>query len=484
MSTDEIIKSIREHGMIFLSAQPDNVYFHWQVELYMYQFSKYGISDRCYALFGHFGPSPSEEGLRLQRMYPTIRFYRDERKDTAYIPTIRPHLYKKFFAQHPELGKYVFIHDSDIFIVRMPNFKMMLEDELGRSFVSDTIGYIGYNYIEGCCKRYKEKHLQLPDLDLLTKMCDVVGVDVSLVKSKEAQSGGAQYFYRDQTFEFWDEAERLNAKMYKFLVDYEKQYPIDKHIQKWTTDMWVCLWLYWKLGHDTIVDPELDFSWATGSVKDYNTKPIFHLAGVTGETKKTFHKALYTNVSIFEAYNKDRGIFDHISETSATKLYTDVIREYFNTRYCAIKGHMPDDEYFKTDAGIKSKLIKRDLFGKPLSETAQTQVEMESKRPSSMSRNRFNILNCKKFRVTCDESHGNFDGDYEIDTKTLICSKPLWRSTNGKFLIFYNGSTWVSTYATYAKEIGEGKGGISFNKCDEPYYNDWNRECMIDILCD
>lgn len=476
-SIEDIIGSIRSNGMIFLSAQPDNSYFHWQVELYMYQFSKHNIIDRCYALFGYSGSQPSEEGMRLKKMYPTIMFYKDERKDTTYIPTIRPHLYKKFFKEYPELGKNVFIHDSDIFIVRMPNFKRMLEDSQRRSFVSDTISYIGFNYIKECCKRYKDKYPDLPELDIFDQMCSIVGVSPDIVKSKEKQSGGAQYFYRDQTYEFWDEAEIINEKLYKFLVDYEKKHPIEKHIQKWTTDMWVCLWLYWKIGHDTIVDPDLDFSWATGTVKDYNAKTIFHLAGVTNETKKTLYKAHYNKISIFEAYNKDRGIFDHISETSATKPYTDVIKEYFNTRYAQIKGYLTDDEYFKTEEGIKSKLIKRDVFGKKIG------VD-DSVRPSFFDKRRFSVINCRKFRITCDENNCNFDGDYVLDLNTIVCKKPIWRSSNNKFLIFHNGSSWVVTYKTYESEIGENKGGISFNKCDEPYYNDWNKECLIEILCD
>jgi hypothetical protein len=31
------LDSILESRLIFLSTQPDDIYFHWQVELYLYQ---------------------------------------------------------------------------------------------------------------------------------------------------------------------------------------------------------------------------------------------------------------------------------------------------------------------------------------------------------------------------------------------------------------------------------------------------------------
>ena len=476
MSAQQIRKAIKDHNMIFLSAQPDTPYFHWQVEIYLHQFSQYGILDQCYALFGYPGEEPSKEAKRLAGKFPHVLFYKDDRADKVYTPNIRPNIYKKFFKDHPELGKSVFIHDSDIFLVKLPNFKKMLEDRLKRSFVSDTISYIGFNYIKDCCGRYKKDHPALPELDLFNKMCETVEVDPNLIKSKEKESGGAQYFYRDMTYEFWDEVETMNSKLYRLFLDYEKKYPIEKHIQKWTTDMWVTLWLYWKKGNTTLVDKELDFSWATGSDRDYRTRPIFHLAGVTAKGRRVFYKGNYNNKSVFEEYNKDRGIFDHISKTSATKLYTDVIRDYFNQYYAPEKGYLTDEEYFKTEEGKKSLLIKRDAFGKPRADHLD--------RRGWFNADKFNIVGCKKFRITCDNNHGNFNGDYVVDARKICCGKPVWRTTNGKFIIYHNGAVWVSTYAKCEKDIGRNGGGLASNPCEEPYFNDWNQDCLVEILCD
>jgi len=466
MSAQQIKQAIQDHNMIFLSAQPDTPYFHWQVEIYLYQFSQHGILDQCYALFGYTGNEPSAEAKRLAQKFPHILFYKDERTDRVYSPGVRPHIYKKFFRDHPELGKCVFVHDSDIFLVKLPNFKRMIEDRLKRGFVSDTISYIGYDYIKDCCTRYKSVHPSIHELDLLNKMCDVVGISSDLVKARQNQSGGAQYFFRDMTYEFWNEVEDINNRLYKLFIDYEKRYPIEKHIQKWTADMWGCLWLYWKKGNMTIVDKDLQFSWATGTDTDYNTRPIFHLAGVTAQMRKVFYKGNYNNNSVFEEYNKDRGIFDHISNTSATKLYTDVIKEYFNSHYAPEKGYLTDEAYLKTDEGKKSVLIKRDAFGKPSANQSDNRGWFNS--------DKFNIIGCKKFRITCDATFGNFDGEYVLDTTKQCCNKPLWRTTNGKFIIYHNGAVWIATYARCENEIGKNGGGLASNKCEHPYFNNWN----------
>ena len=185
---------IRNNKMIYISAQPDQVYFHWQVELYMYQFAKHGIKDQCYAVFGYTGDKPSEYIVNLSKKYK-IFWYKDERNQYVpnfYIPSIRPHILKKFFAQYPELGKDVFYHDSDIFLVKIP---ILPADNY--AYLSNTVTYIGYNYIKSCSLRYKNKYPELPDDDLFSKMCECAGISEELVKSNDLNSGGAQYLLRN-----------------------------------------------------------------------------------------------------------------------------------------------------------------------------------------------------------------------------------------------------------------------------------------------
>jgi len=382
--------------LIFISAQPDHVYFHWQVEMYLYQFSKHGIKDKCYAVFG-YTDKPSSYILKLAETY-NIVCYKDERTNKNYIPSIRPHILKKFFKDKPELGKNVFYHDSDIFLVKMPPFEQMLNDDIG--YLSDTISYIGHDYIQGCCDRYKSKYPHLPKNDLLNKMCECVGISVDLVKDNEKNSGGAQYLLKNIDSNFWENVEISCHNMYDMLKKYETKYPIDHHIQSWTTDMWCVLWEYWKLGNKTAIHPELDFSWAVDDRKRYHSKNIFHLAGVTDKSPKdVFFKGKYSNSNVLVSYRNNKQLFDNISTNSATYEYVNIIKE------------MVDGQTYKN-----TLLINDDV---------------------------------------------HWRGVYEFDGK-------LWRSTDKKYIVFWNSSVWIVTSSQYESEISPTCGGFtSYSSLDE-----------------
>jgi hypothetical protein len=327
-----VLKAIKENNLIFISAQPDSPYFHWQVALYLYQFAKHGIIDNCYALFGYTGYEPSEFVKKLSQKYPNVKYYKDGRKNNDYSPAIRPHLMAKFFKEYPELGKNVFYHDSDIFLTKLPRFDLMLNDKIG--YLSDTISYIGFEYIKICSNRYKDVHKNLNDLDIFNGMCKVIEIDPEFVKVNDKNSGGAQYLLKDLDVKYWKECEVKCEELYQYLCDYEKRHPIPHHIQKWTTDMWVVLWTYWKQGKKTVVHKELDFSWATGTINDYDRLNIFHLAGITPAlSNDKFYKGKYNKRTVFDAYYKDPTIFNHINKNNATARYVDVIKEYMENVY-------------------------------------------------------------------------------------------------------------------------------------------------------
>ena len=418
--------ALAKHNTIFVSAQPDQLYFHWQVELYLYQFAKHGIADRCYAIFG-YRDKPSEYALNLSRKYKHILLYKDTRPISVpnyYIPSIRPHLLKQFFKEFPELGASVFYHDSDIFLVHMPRFDLLLADNNG--YVSDTISYIGYNYINGCQKRYKEKYPAIPENDLLTRMCNCMDVPMDLVKKNEAGSGGAQYLLKHVDAAFWEEVEVKCQSLYSCMKEYEKQHPISNGIQIWTADMWAVLWLYWKRGKSTIVHPELDFSWATSSVTEYYKKNIFHLAGVTGETRKgKFYKGEYIHTNIFKAYAKNKDMFNAIDPSNATYEYVKVLKEYVDSM---------EPQSFKETT--------RFLF----------------------------------------DSKDAWSSVYTRDDTKQVCGKPVWRSDNKQYILFHNGTSWIITHKQYESEVKAGSGGYTASSGTEPYEDSWNCTCTIKRL--
>jgi len=467
---DASLKAIKDNNMIFISAQPDTTYFHWQVEIYMYQFAKHGIIDRCYVLFGYSGEGPTEYAKRLMKKYATIRCYKDERKSNEYSPTIRPYLLSKFFDENPDLGKNVFYHDSDIFITKLPNFSLMLNDKNG--YVSDTISYIGYDYIKNCSDRYRAKYRNLPEADIFYGMCKTVDIDPELVRKNQKNSGGAQYLLKNIDGDFWRDCEKKCMKLYDYLSKYEKSYPIQHHIQKWTTDMWVVLWLYWKTKGPTLIHKELDFSWATGSIADYNKLNIFHLAGITSANcKDKFFKGKYTKVTVFDAYIRDKSIFDHINKNNATYEYVNVIREYINDVYSKELG-VDLSSIHREIKNNTNNTYKLTVNNKPRSLTSPTET-------INNANNNANINNkTRRFRII---SNKTYSMGYNLDETKQCCGKTIWRSDNKQYIIFWNGICWILTYAKFEHEIGEKCGGIISNTGTNPYDEEWNTELKIII---
>ncbi len=487
------LQAIKNKNLIFVSAQPDTIYFHWQVEVYMYQFSKFGIIDNCHVLFGYTGDSPSEGGLKLQKMYKNIHFYKDERVDKSYIPTIRPHILAKFFNEFPYLGKNVFYHDSDILFVRLPNFALLLNDNI--SYLSDTVSYIGYNYIIECGKRYKEKHPQLTEIDLLLGMCREANIDPNLVKVNQQNSGGAQYLLKNINGAFWEECEKTCVSLYKYMCNYERQYPIDHHVQKWTADMWAVLWNYWKLGGSTKVHSELDFSWATDTITDYMSKTIFHLAGVSGDTcKDKFYKAQYTGRNLIDEYLKDNTIFNHVINTSATFGYIRVVVE------CARQREKLKEKTIDLEEPVvvneEPVVVNKEpvvVNEGPVVVNEEPMVNNSNDMMNDIFRNRFrhpfmnrfnmNSINSKRIiqKLVINSTNPSAN-TYTQDSNITCCGRNIWRSIDNKLIIFFTGSAWIITYSKYQDEIGPNSGGISCNLSPDLFVNRWNFDCVVNVI--
>ena len=354
--------------MIFLSCQPDQVYFHWQVELYLHQFgnSKCPRNSECYAIFGYVN-KPSDYLLYLSKLYPNKIIYYEYNKKTTYVPSIRPYLLSKFYAdsRYSHLLSKVFYHDSDIFIVKMPNFESL--DRLDRldsenvHYVSDTISYLGYNYISSSSKKYKEVYKDLNDNDIFYKMCDVMEIDPELVKNNENNSGGCQYYLKNLTSEFFEKCFQKCEELYQFFIDYDLKYKIKDPIQKWTTDMWVMLYQLLKLPNSCVkCTSEFDFSWAVDSIETYNIRNIFHLAGITSDNcSDKFFKGKYITENVFLAYLEDNTIFDHVSSQNATSKYTEQIVQYATKHFKNIKYYVfPRKFILNNELFIMQKLTK------------------------------------------------------------------------------------------------------------------------------
>jgi len=278
----------------FISAQPDELYFIWQTEVYLTNFISLDVpAENCVALFGHKpDEQPSEALCTLRARFPTvdIRAYPDTRdaEGSAYSASIQPHLIDKSLGDSPHWEKALtFYHDSDIAFRHLPNFDAILKAHPSACVLSDTRDYIGYEYLQACCKNIAADNPHIPTNELIVKMCDVVGIDISVVRDNEVNSGGAQYLLRGVDRAYWQKVYRDSIAISKLFDEYfiERRLPkcANDYIQIWTAGMWSYLWNLWWFEFDTAVHPEMQFLFSDASSSE--PASVLHMTGVREEQK-------------------------------------------------------------------------------------------------------------------------------------------------------------------------------------------------------
>ena len=310
--------------LIYLCAQPATYYYSWQVDAMLLSFQKYGKIDlrKCHivcAIQGN-GIDPWFEKVadKWKKQGVVFSFYKDTRVVPKYISSVRPHILEKHWAANPWLSeKAVMYHDCDIALSK----PLKVDDKLDKSqdnecFLSDTRTYIGTHYLD----KFKN--------GLTEAMCEIVDIPVELIRSKEAESGGAQYmlkpgidsqYWRDVFVDSERLFEEISQKVHKIKADDPDWHPL----QIWCADMWAVLWNLWKRGYTTPVTIDFEFTWGTQPIEMWDRHSIFHNAGVvTNPTDGSpFYKALYMQKSPINA--------PEVADKWASHKYFELIKESY-----------------------------------------------------------------------------------------------------------------------------------------------------------
>ena len=311
--------------MIIICTQPALDYYAWQVNIFLHSIGYLTVDYRdVHVLFSNT-PENSEECKKLKNKYPEVTFayYNDTREYKTYIPSIKQNLMHSHFLANPWLEQQDIFHvDSDIVFTKPIDFTQLQKDS--HWYTSDTVSYIGYEYILSKGR---------PVLD---KMLSIADVSETLIKSNQKNSGGAQYYFKNVKTEYWLEVVDLSHKFYKEITKLNNQL-VKQHegkikiegvnmnrpytpLQIWTAEMWAILWVAWKNGIQTRVAPELDFSWATDPISKWKEVSIFHNAGVVDANSGMFYKGDYISKS-----PKDSNL--KLDETKASYRYYNLLKE-------------------------------------------------------------------------------------------------------------------------------------------------------------
>jgi hypothetical protein len=288
--------------MTFICAQPDVPYFHWQVEVLIHNFMKSAINPNWIEILFAYDENPSTEGLSLAARYPYVRFFFYKKTpcdNYGYIPILRPDILEQHFVRFPNLSaEPIFYHDSDIIFRELPDFNKLLEGD--NWYFSDTVSYIGANYIKSKSE------------NLFEMMCNIAGVSKEIVEVNENNSGGAQYLMKGIDHLFWRDVKFVSLDLYKYMSDTEdsermnlteEQLQTYNPVQKWCSDMWAVFWCGLKRGAQIRISEELSFSWgSTYGQEEWNKHKIYHNAGVVNnQDGKVFYKGEYIDKSPFDS---------------------------------------------------------------------------------------------------------------------------------------------------------------------------------------
>lgn len=317
----------RVASMIYLSAQPDEYYFKWQLQLQLYNFRQLGIAPETIHVLIGFHPEEgiSEEFTQLMRESKEVSFfaYPDLRKVSNYKSSIRPHIISQHFRAHPHLQQeIIFYHDSDILFRCLPDEAVLLENETW--YASNTRSYLGLQYLtdNGSPK-------------LLEEMCAAAGITSAMVEHNDHHAGGAQYVLKQCTAAFWEELETVAEKIYLLISSFNAERGLSKAeaeyagVQAWCADMWALWWLALKHGVDFQTHPELDFCWADSDVEIWQKKKILHYTGSVGKDNTAiFRKAKY---AFYPPFLEDHSMISHdtcsIEVIRMIRSYAESLRE-------------------------------------------------------------------------------------------------------------------------------------------------------------
>ena len=268
--------------MKYIVATSDTPYFRWQMLVQINNFKKLGIlDDLTYVVSianrrsGKLNHIAKDTGVRIET-------YKDERKNPTYQPSITAHIMKKHLQKYPEEGEMFFYLDPDVIFREKPEYKNIFYLYKSVWFLSDTKSYLDSTYI-------KSKSIELFNL-----MCKTVNIDPDLVSKLDKAAGGAQYVMKNVDYDYWNEVEKDSENLYELMSSTSGKYNPEHPIQAWTAEMWAVLWNAWKREYPTLIDEDMNFSWATDPIEKFNKNIIFHNAGVFDQ-ENLFHKGKYND---------------------------------------------------------------------------------------------------------------------------------------------------------------------------------------------
>jgi len=327
----------------YISCQPDDNYYTWQVHLWLESLKNRGESDKAIVLV--FTPNYREKNEKWKQvvdLYPEaeFHFYKDEHDVSSllgiYIPVLRPYTLWRHWKEHPELSdKAIFYCDSDVLFTQKFDIQQFIDDDV--CYLSDTNSYINAKYFDSKVEQVlPDKLEEYKTRDVLAEIGSVVGISREEAEANNDHSGGAQYFLKNIDTAFWSKVMNDCILIRSYLQKINREYfeSEDKGFQSWCADMWAVLWNLWVKEKEVKVIPEMGFSWSPDPIEKLETHPILHNAGIVGtqmDGYACFYKGKYhTGQDPTKDEHLDVILNDEKSKTRCTWYYANELKKLSN----------------------------------------------------------------------------------------------------------------------------------------------------------
>lgn len=346
---------MKTKDLVFITVQPDDMHFLWEVEVQINNLRKYNLSDKLKVLV-YWEQTETKFSVNLQwlvlsRKYPEVEFafYRNDDADlplsiikNVYVSALRPYCLKKYWTAHPELkDKAVFYLDSDVVFIKHPNLDELINNDI--CYVSNTRGYLGIEYM-----RNKALEAGLDQDHFIEIAAKIVGIDKEVIIANDEHCGGAQYLLKGITADFWEKVQqdcilirnRFKVENIRHFQELGAKRP-DKNvenagIQSWCADMWAVLYNLYYYNLKVEAPEQLEFIWSTDRldhVPEYKT--ILHNAGVGPDNNSfLFDKIRYRYGNPYMDKWPFEEDFGYVSSEYASSLYVkeikDTYKQYIN----------------------------------------------------------------------------------------------------------------------------------------------------------
>jgi hypothetical protein len=321
----------------FICAQPDDVYYTWQVHAWLESLRAIGHSDKAIVLV--YTPSFREyngKWEKVKELYPEAQFafYKDSgdvsQQLGTYIPVLRPYVLMKYYQEHPEMSaKAVFYCDCDILFTDKFNVDEYINDDI--CYLSDTNSYINASYFDSKIHQVKPDKLEeYKTRDILAELTSMIGISRETAEANNEHSGGAQYFLKNVDAKFWHKVMNDCIIIRKYLQFINREFFVSEEagFQSWCADMWAVLWNLWLKDIETKNIPEMEFSWASDSIEKVERLGLFHNAGITQQNMGAY-PAFYKG-----AYHTGK---DPFKDTHMQTVLNDENAKRYGTHYYATK---------------------------------------------------------------------------------------------------------------------------------------------------